>query len=108
MLGSYAFSPNFTLGNQFKGIMKKNADAGNTDSRRTPHRMRGSFKNTEIEANLSTYYEFRYNTVLGRTKYRNRNSCIFTKFGRYEINTLLRELNCDEGNDFLREPLFHY
>ena len=30
--------PNFTLGNQFKGIMKKNADAGNTDSRRTPHR----------------------------------------------------------------------
>ena len=26
--------PNFTLGNQFKGIMKKNADAGNTDSRR--------------------------------------------------------------------------
>ena len=26
--------PNFTLGNQFKGIMKKNADAGNTGSRR--------------------------------------------------------------------------
>lgn len=26
--------PNFTLGNQFKRIMKKNADAGNTDSRR--------------------------------------------------------------------------
>lgn len=26
--------PNFTLGNQFKGIMKKNADVGNTDSRR--------------------------------------------------------------------------
>ena len=26
--------PNFTLGNQFKGIMKKNADACNTDSRR--------------------------------------------------------------------------
>lgn len=26
--------PNFTLGNQFKGIMKKNTDAGNTDSRR--------------------------------------------------------------------------
>ena len=89
--------PNFTLGNQFKGIMKKNADAGNTGSRRNPHRRGSSSKNVEIENYLSTHYEFRYNTVLGRTEYRSRNSGIFTKVGRYEINTLRRELDCDEG-----------
>ena len=89
--------PNFTLGNQFKEIMKKNADAGNTGSRRNPHRRRSSSKNAEIETCLSTHYEFRYNTVLGRTEYRSRNSGIFTKVGRYEINTLRRELDCDEG-----------
>ena len=33
-LGVTHSHPNFTLGNQFKGIMKKNADAGNTGSRR--------------------------------------------------------------------------
>ena len=89
--------PNFTLGNQFKEIMKKNADAGNTDSRRNPHRRGSSSKNAEIETYLSTHYEFRYNTVLGRTEYRSRNSGIYTKVGRYEINTLRRELDCDEG-----------
>ncbi len=89
--------PNFTLGNQFKGIMKKNADAGNIDNRRNPHRRGSSSKNAEIENYLSTHYEFRYNTVLGRTEYRSRNSGIFTKVGRYEINTLRRELDCDEG-----------
>ena len=56
---------NFTLGNQFNGIMKKNADAGNTGSRRNPHRRRSSSKNAEIENYLSSRYEFRYNTVLG-------------------------------------------
>ena len=60
--------PNFTLGNQFKGIMKKNADAGNIDNRRNPHRRGSSSKNAEIENYLSTHYEFRYNTVLGRTE----------------------------------------
>ncbi len=89
--------PNFTLGNQFNGIMKKNADAGNIDNRRNPHRRGSSSKNAEIENYLSTHYEFRYNTVLGRTEYRSRNSGIFTKVGRYEINTLRRELDCDEG-----------
>ena len=89
--------PNFTLGNQFKEIMKKNADAGNTDSRRNPHRRRSFSKNAEIENYLSTHYEFRYNTVLGRTECRSRNSGIFTKVGRYEINTLRRELDCDEN-----------
>ena len=82
--------PNFTLGNQFKEIMKKNADAGNIDNRRNPHRRGSSSKNAEIENYLSTHYEFRYNTVLGRTEYRSRNSGIFTKVGRYEINTLRR------------------
>ncbi len=89
--------PNFTLGNQSNGLMKKNADAGNIDNRRNPHRRGSSSKNAEIENYLSTHYEFRYNTVLGRTEYRSRNSGIFTKVGRYEINTLRRELDCDEG-----------
>ena len=41
--------PNFTLGNQFNGIMKKNADAGNIDNRRNPHHRGSSSKNAEIE-----------------------------------------------------------
>ena len=98
--------PNFTLGNQFKGIMKKNADAGNTDSRRTPHRRGSSSKNTEIENYLSTHYEFRYNTVLGRTEYRSWANDDFTKVGRYEINTLRRELDCDEGIATSAENLY--
>ena len=89
--------PNFTLGNQFKGIMKKNTDAGNTDSRRNPHRRGSSSKNVEIETYLSTHYEFRYNTVLGRTEYCSKGNNRFVKVGRYEINTLRRELDCDES-----------
>ena len=89
--------PNFTLGNQFKGIMKKNTDAGNTDSRRNPHRRGSSSKNVEIETYLSTHYEFRYNTVLGRTEYCSKGNNRFVKVGRYEINTLRRELDSDEG-----------
>jgi len=87
--------PNFTLGNQFKGIMKKNADAGNIDNRRNPHRRGSSSKNAEIETYLSTHYEFRYNTVLGRTEYRSKGNSRFVKVGRYEINTLRRELDSD-------------
>ena len=98
--------PNFTLGNQFKGIMKKNTDAGNTDSRRNPHRRGSSSKNVEIENYLSTHYDFRYNTVLGRTEYRSRNSGIFTKVGRYEINTLRRELDCDKNIATSAENLY--
>ena len=88
--------PNFTLGNQSKGIMKKNADAGNIDSRRNPHRRGSSSKNAEIENYLSTHYEFRYNTVLDKTEYRSKGNSDFVKVGRYEINTLRRELDCDE------------
>ena len=98
--------PNFTLGNQFKGIMKKNADAGNIDSRRNPHRKRSSSKNAEIENYLSTHYEFRYNTVLGRTEYRSKGNSSFVKVGRYEINTLRRELDCDEGIATSAENLY--
>lgn len=98
--------PNFTLGNQFKGIMKKNADVGNIDNRRNPHRRGSSSKNAEIENYLSTHYEFRYNTVLGRTEYRSRNSGIFTKVGRYEINTLRRELDCDKNIATSAENLY--
>ena len=98
--------PNFTLGNQFKGIMKKNADAGNTGSRRNPHRMRSSSKNAEIETYLSTHYEFRYNTVLGRTEYCSKGNNRFVKVGRYEINTLRRELDCDESIATSAENLY--
>ncbi|EFI47984.1 virulence-associated protein E [Segatella oris C735] len=77
--------------------MKKNTDAGNTDSRRNPHRRGSSSKNVEIETYLSTHYEFRYNTVLGRTEYCSKGNNRFVKVGRYEINTLRRELDCDES-----------
>lgn len=98
--------PNFTLGNQFKGIMKKNADAGNIDNRRNPHRRGSSSKNAEIETYLSTHYEFRYNTVLGRTEYRSKGNSSFVKVGRYEINTLRRELDCYEGIATSAENLY--
>ena len=58
--------PNFTLGNQFKEIMKREADAGNINDRRNHNRRGSSSQNAEIEAYLSTHYEFKYNTVLGR------------------------------------------
>ncbi|QUB46940.1 virulence protein [Prevotella sp. oral taxon 475] len=98
--------PNFTLGNQFKEIMKREADAGNINDRRNHNRRGSSSKNAEIEAYLSMHYEFRYNTVLGRTEYRNRSCSHFAKVGRYEINTLRRELDCDEGISTSSENLY--
>ena len=62
-----------------------------------PRPRRISSKNSEIEAYLSTRYEFRYNTVLGRTEYRSKNDAHFSKVGRYEINTLRREIDNDIG-----------
>ncbi len=60
---------NFTLGNQTKHIMKRNADKGNSvDENNTLKQRKTSSKNGEIETYLSSYYEFRYNTVLGRTE----------------------------------------
>ena len=78
--------------------MKKNADKGNSvGENNTPKQRKTSSKNGKIEIYLSSYYEFRYNTVLGRTEYRRMNSSDFTKVGRYEINTLRRELDNDVG-----------
>ena len=78
--------------------MKTSADKGKSEgSNNMPRPRRISSKNSEIEAYLSTHYEFRYNTVLGRTEYQNRANCDFTKVGRYEINTLRREIDNDIG-----------
>ena len=78
--------------------MKKNADKGKSEGgNNTPRPRKASSKNSEIEAYLASYYEFRYNTVLGRTEYRKMNSSDFTKVGRYEINTLRREIDNDIG-----------
>ena len=78
--------------------MKKYADKGKLEGENnTPKPSRTSSKNSEIEAYLSTRYEFRYNTVLGRTEYRSSANGDFTKVGRYEINTLRRELDNDVG-----------
>ena len=89
---------NFTLGNQTKHIMKRNADKGNSvDENNTPKQRKTSSKNGEIETYLSSYYEFRYNTVLGRTEYRSKEDAHFSKVGRYESNTLRRELDNDVG-----------
>ena len=87
---------NFVLGNNPQHIMKTSADKGKLeggDSILRPRKV--SSKNSDIETYLSSYYEFRYNTVLGRTEYRRMNSSNFTKMGRYEINTLRRELDND-------------
>ena len=89
---------NFVLGNKTKHKMKKNADKGNSvGENNTPKQRKTSSKNGEIETYLSSRYEFRYNTVLGRTEYRRMNSSDFTKVGRYEINTLRREIDNDIG-----------
>ena len=89
---------NFVLGNKTKHIMKTSADKGKSEGGYSTLRPRkASSKNSEIEAYLSIRYEFRYNTVLGRTEYRNKTSSDFTKVGRYEINTLRREIDNDIG-----------
>ena len=89
---------NFVLGNKTKHIMKTSADKGKLEGGYSTLRPRKtSSKNSEIEAYLSIRYEFRYNTVLGRTEYRRMNSSDFTKVGRYEINTLRREIDNDIG-----------
>ena len=78
--------------------MKRNADKGNSVGENNSIKLRKtSSKNGEIKAYLSSYYEFRYNTVLGRTEYRGKSDAHFLKVGRYEINTLRRELDNDVG-----------
>ena len=78
--------------------MKKNADKSKSEGgNNIPKQKKTSSKNGEIEIYLSSRYEFRYNTVLGRTEYRSKNDAHFSKVGRYEINTLRRELDNDVG-----------
>ena len=89
---------NLTLWNQTKHIMKKNADKGNSvDENNTSKQRKTSSKNGEIETYLSSYNKFRYNTILGRTEYRGKDDAHFSKVGRYEINTLRREIDNDIG-----------
>ena len=89
---------NFTLRNQTKHIMKKNADKSKSEGgNNMPKQRKIPSKNGEIETYLSSYYQFRYNTVLGRTEYRGKNDALFSKVGRYEINTLRREIDNDIG-----------
>ena len=78
--------------------MKSNADKCNSvGENNTPKQRKTSSKNGEIETYLSSYYEFRYNTVLGRTEYRSKEDAHFSKVGCYEINTFRRELDNDVG-----------
>ena len=78
--------------------MKKNADKGNSvGENNTPKQRKTSSQNGKIETYLSSRYEFRYNTVLGRTEYRSKEDAHFSKVGRYEINPLRRELDNDVG-----------
>ena len=79
--------------------MKKNADKGySVGENNMPKQRKTSSKNGEIEIYLSSYYEFRYNTILGRTEYRGKEDAHFSKVGRSEINTLRRELDNDVGD----------
>ena len=78
--------------------MKKNADKSKSEGgNNMPKQRKTSSKNGEIEIYLSSRYEFRYNTVLGRTEYRGKNDAMFSKVGRYEINMLRREIDNDIG-----------
>ena len=78
--------------------MKKNADKSKSEGENNiPKQRKTSSKNGEIETYLSSRYEFRYNTVLGRTEYRGKNDALFSKVGRYEIDTLRREIDNDIG-----------
>ena len=78
--------------------MKISADNGKTKDRYSiPKRRKTASKKAEIEKYLSDHYEFRYNTVLGRTEYRGRGNRDFSKVGRYDINSLRRGIDIDIG-----------
>ena len=62
----------------------------------TPKQRKTSSKNGEIETYLSSYYEFRYNTVLGEPNDRSKEDAHFSKWTLW-INTLRRELDNDVG-----------
>ena len=80
--------------------MKNEADKSRMKTTGNSTERRGNTsKNSEIETYLRTHYAFRYNTVLGRIEYRSYKDAgsRFTKVGRYEINSLRRELDFDVG-----------
>ena len=88
---------NFTFRNHFRTIMKKCADNSNIRTEDKPKHSRQTSKNKEIESYLSTHYDFRFNTVLGRTEFSPKCANVFSKVSRYDINTFRRELDSEDG-----------
>ena len=88
---------NFTFINHFRTIMKKCADNSNIHAEDKPKHSRQTSKNKEIESYLSTHYDFRFNTVLGRTEFSPKYANVYSKVSRYDINTFRRELDSEEG-----------
>ena len=88
---------NFTFINHFRTIMKKCADNSNIHAEDKPKHSRQTSKNKEIESYLSTHYDFRFNTVLGRTEFSPKYANVYSKVSRYDINTFRRELDSEKG-----------
>ena len=88
---------NFTFRNHFRTIMKKCADNSNIRTEDKPKHSRQTSKNKEIESYLSTHYDFRFNTVLGRTEFSPQYANVYSKVSRYDINTFRRELDSEKG-----------
>ena len=78
-------------------IMKKYANNSNIHAEDTPRHSRQTSKNKEIENYLSTHYDFRFNTILGRTEFSPKYANVYSKVSRYDINTFRRELDSEEG-----------
>ena len=77
--------------------MKKCADNSNIHAEDKPKHSRQTSKNKEIESYLSTHYDFRFNTVLGRTEFSPKYANVYSKVSRYDINTFRRELDSEKG-----------
>ena len=77
--------------------MKKCADNSNIHAEDKPKHSRQTSKNKEIESYLSTHYDFRFNTILGRTEFSPKYANVYSKVSRYDINTFRRELDSEEG-----------
>ena len=88
---------NFTFRNHFRTIMKKCADNSNIRTEDKPQHSRQTSKNKEIESYFSTHYDFRFNTVLGRTEFSPQYANVYSKVSRYDINTFRRELDSEKG-----------
>ena len=88
---------NFTFRNHFRTIMKKCADNSNIRTEDKPKHSRQTSKNKEIESYFSTHYDFRFNTVLGRTEFSPKYANVYSKVSRYDINTFRRELDSEKG-----------